>query len=41
MPTSEEIFDSIKEILIEALACDDDEVTNDATLVGDPGSRVN
>ena len=39
MPTSEEIFDSIKEILIEALACEDDEVTNDATLVGDLGAE--
>ena len=39
MPTSEEIFDSIKDILIEALACDDDEVTNDATLVGDLGAE--
>ena len=35
MPTSDEIFDSVKEILIEALACDDDEVTSGATLVGD------
>ena len=27
MPTSDEIFDSVKEILIDALACDDDEVS--------------
>ena len=39
MPTSDEIFDSVKEILIEALACDDDEVTSGATLVGDLGAE--
>ena len=39
MPTSDEIFDSVKEILIDALACDDDEVTSDATLVGDLGAE--
>ncbi|MEC9095273.1 MAG: acyl carrier protein [Planctomycetota bacterium] len=39
MPTSDEIFDSVKEILIEALACDDDEVTTGATLVGDLGAE--
>ena len=39
MPTSDEIFDSVKEILIEALACDDAEVTTGATLVGDLGAE--
>ena len=39
MPPSDEIFDSVKEILIEALACDDDEVTSGATLVGDLGAE--
>ena len=39
MPTSDEIFDSVKEILIEALSCDDDEVTTGATLVGDLGAE--
>jgi acyl carrier protein len=39
MPTHEEVYDSIKEILIEALACDDDEVSEGATLVGDLGAE--
>ncbi len=39
MPTSDEIFDSVKEILIDALACDDDEVSTSATLVGDLGAE--
>ena len=39
MPTSDEIFDSVKEILIDALACDDDEVSETATLVGDLGAE--
>ena len=39
MPTSDEIFDSVKEILIDALACDDDEVFTSATLVGDLGAE--
>ena len=40
MPTSDEIFDSVKEILIDALACDDDEVSTSATLVGDLGAET-
>ncbi len=39
MPTNDEIYDSIKNILIEALACDDDEVSAEATLVGDLGAE--
>ena len=34
MPTSDEIFDSVKEILIEALACDDDEVEHNTPASG-------
>ena len=39
MPTNDEIYDSIKNILIEALACDDDEISAEATLVGDLGAE--
>jgi len=39
MPTSDEIFDSVKEILIDALVCEDDEVSTSATLVGDLGAE--
>ena len=39
MPTNEEVYNSIKEILIEALACDDDEISEGATLVGDLGAE--
>lgn len=34
-----EIFDTIQEILIDALAVDDDEVTSEATLIGDLGAE--
>ncbi len=34
-----EIFDKIQEILVDALAVDDDEVTNEATLIGDLGAE--
>ncbi len=39
MPSKEEIFNGVKEALVEALAVDDDEVTQGATLVGDLGAE--
>ena len=35
MPTEDEIFDKVREALVDALGVDDDEVTADATLQGD------
>ncbi len=35
MPSNEEIFEKVKDSLIDALGVDDDDVTPDATLVGD------
>lgn len=39
MPTQEEIFEKVQEALVEALGVDDDEVTAEATLVGDLGAE--
>jgi len=40
MPTTEaEVFEKVKETLIEALGVDDDEVTPEATLTGDLGAE--
>ena len=39
MPSKEEIFENVKEVLVESLGVDDDEVTEDATLVGDLGAE--
>ena len=39
MPSKEEIFDKIKNCLVEALGVDEDEVTPEATLVGDLGAE--
>jgi len=40
MPMSdEEIFEKVKETLVDALGVDDDEVTPDATLTGDLGAE--
>lgn len=39
MPSEEEIFKTIKETLVEALGLDEDEVTQDATLVADLGAE--
>ena len=39
MPTTEEIFGKVQETLVEALGVDDDEVTPEATLVGDLGAE--
>ena len=35
MPTDEEVFDKVREALVDALGVDDDEVTPTATLQGD------
>ncbi len=39
MPTKEEIYEKIQTALIDALGVDDDEVTGEATLVGDLGAE--
>jgi acyl carrier protein len=39
MPTKDEIFEKVQEALVDALGVDDDEVTEDATLVGDLGAE--
>jgi len=36
---AEEVFDKVREALVEALGVDDDEVTPDATLIGDLGAE--
>jgi acyl carrier protein len=33
------IFEKVQEVLVDALGLDDDEVTNDATLMGDLGAE--
>ena len=39
MTTKEEVFEKVKDSLIEALGLDDDEVTPEATMVGDLGAE--
>ena len=39
MPSREEIFSKVRETLVDALGVDDDEVTPEATLVGDLGAE--
>ncbi|MCL4190437.1 MAG: acyl carrier protein [Thermoguttaceae bacterium] len=39
MPTKDEIFEKIRNALVEALGVDEDEVTPEATLVGDLGAE--
>ncbi len=39
MATTEEVYEKVQETLIDALGVDDDEVTADATLVGDLGAE--
>ena len=39
MPTTEEIYAKVGETLIDALGVDDDEITPEATLVGDLGAE--
>ncbi len=38
-PTPEEVFDKVQLALVDALGVDDDEVTPEATLVGDLGAE--
>ena len=35
MPSKEEIFEKVRDVLVEALSVEEDEVTPDATLMGD------
>lgn len=35
----EEVFEKVREVLVDALAVDDDEVTPEATLIGDLGAE--
>jgi len=39
MPSKEEVFEKVRESLVDALGVDDDEVTPEATLVGDLGAE--
>ena len=39
MPTKDEIFEKIRTALVDALGVEDDEVTAEATLVGDLGAE--
>jgi acyl carrier protein len=39
MPTTDEIFAKVRDTLVDALGVDDDEVTPEATLVGDLGAE--
>lgn len=39
MPSKEEVLSKVQEALVDALALDDDEVTPEATLVGDLGAE--
>ena len=39
MPTKEEVYAKVQEALMEALGVDDDEVTPEATMVGDLGAE--
>ncbi len=39
MPTQDEIYEKVAETLVDALGLDDDEVTPEATLVGDLGAE--
>ncbi|MFK7769417.1 MAG: acyl carrier protein [Mariniblastus sp.] len=39
MPVNAEVFGKVKEALIDALGVDDDEVTEEATMVGDLGAE--
>ena len=38
-PTNDEIFEKVQGALVDALGVDDDEVTREATLVGDLGAE--
>ncbi len=39
MPSTEEIFAKVQQILVDALGVDEDDVTPEATLVGDLGAE--
>ncbi|WP_339910796.1 acyl carrier protein [Symmachiella dynata] len=39
MPTQDEIYEKVAETMVDALGLDDDEVTPEATLVGDLGAE--
>ena len=39
MPTQDEVFEKVQAALVDALGVDDDEVTPDATMVGDLGAE--
>ena len=39
MPVNEEVFGKVREALVDALGVDDDEVTEEATMVGDLGAE--
>lgn len=39
MPVNPEVYGKVKEALIDALGVDDDEVTEEATMVGDLGAE--
>ncbi|MFG0333662.1 MAG: acyl carrier protein [Maioricimonas sp. JB049] len=39
MATSEEVFEKVQETLVDALGVDEDEVTREATLIGDLGAE--
>jgi acyl carrier protein len=38
-PTNEEVFNNVRTALVDALGVEDDEVTEEATLVGDLGAE--
>ena len=39
MPSQDEIFEKVRGVLVDALGVDDDEVTREATLIGDLGAE--
>ena len=39
MTTKEEVFEKVRDALVDALSVDDDEVTPEATMVGDLGAE--
>jgi acyl carrier protein len=39
MPTKEEVFEKVRTALVDALGVDDDEVSPEATMVGDLGAE--
>jgi acyl carrier protein len=39
MPTKEEVFEKVRTALVDALGVDEEEVTKEATLVGDLGAE--